>query len=68
MKHHGLDRERADPRPRSLARRLLKSMSVKQGRKYDSPASAAEIPAFIAFHHLDVSEILEPLQSFSERL
>lgn len=43
-------------------------MSVKQGKKYDSPASAAEIPAFIAFHNLDVNEILEPLDSYSKRL
>ncbi|ORY24008.1 phosphatidylserine decarboxylase-domain-containing protein [Naematelia encephala] len=46
------------------ARRLLKSLSVKQGLKYDSPASALDIPSFIAFHNLDVSEILDPLESF----
>lgn len=47
------------------ARRLLKSMSIKQGVKYDSPESARDIPAFIQFHGLDVSEILDPLDSFS---
>ena len=36
----------------------------KQGVKYDSPASAAEIPGFIAFHNLDLDEILDPLDSF----
>ncbi|WVQ98224.1 phosphatidylserine decarboxylase [Kwoniella sp. CBS 9459] len=46
------------------ARRLLKSLSVKQGLKYDSPSSAVDIPAFIAFHNLDVNEILDPLDSF----
>jgi len=46
------------------ARRLLKSLSVKQGLKYDNPASAAEIPGFIEFHRLDVNEILDPLDSF----
>lgn len=36
------------------ARKLLKSLSVKQGLKYDSEESAAEIPAFILFHRLNV--------------
>ncbi|TFK17463.1 hypothetical protein FA15DRAFT_676048 [Coprinopsis marcescibilis] len=46
------------------ARGLLKSMSIKQGIKYDDPASAAEIPGFIDFHNLDVNEIRDPLDSF----
>jgi len=46
------------------ARRLLKSMSIKQGIKYDSPESAREIPAFIAFHKLNMDEIRKPLDSF----
>lgn len=45
-------------------RGLLKSMSVKQGIKYDAPESAKDIPAFIEFHNLDTSEILDPLDSF----
>lgn len=46
------------------ARGLLKSLSIKQGIKYDSPESAREIPAFIEFHKLKVDEILDPLPSF----
>ncbi|WWC68112.1 phosphatidylserine decarboxylase [Kwoniella pini CBS 10737] len=46
------------------ARKLLKSLSVKQGLKYDSPSSAVDIPGFIAFHNLDIEEILDPLDSF----
>ncbi|KAE8540468.1 phosphatidylserine decarboxylase [Cryptococcus gattii VGV] len=46
------------------ARKLLKSLSIKQGLKYDSPASAVDIPGFIAFHNLDTNEILDPLDSF----
>ncbi|KDR72276.1 hypothetical protein GALMADRAFT_1343907 [Galerina marginata CBS 339.88] len=46
------------------ARRLLKSLSIKQGIKYDDPESAKEIPAFIDFHGLKVDEILDPLDSF----
>ncbi|KAI0706958.1 phosphatidylserine decarboxylase-domain-containing protein [Earliella scabrosa] len=46
------------------ARRLLKSLSIKQGIKYDDPESANDIPAFIAFHKLNVDEILDPLDSF----
>ncbi|KAL2159685.1 hypothetical protein VTH06DRAFT_2254 [Thermothelomyces fergusii] len=45
-------------------RRLLKSLSLKQGKKYDDPASKAEIPKFIAFHGLDMSEVLLPLHEF----
>ncbi len=48
-----------------LARRLLKSLSIKQGVKYDDPESAKGIPAFIQFHGLKVEEILDPLDSFS---
>ncbi|KAJ7634872.1 phosphatidylserine decarboxylase-domain-containing protein [Roridomyces roridus] len=46
------------------ARRLLKSLSIKQGLKYDSPESARDIPAFVEFHNLKVSEIRDPLSSF----
>ncbi|KAF2220856.1 phosphatidylserine decarboxylase proenzyme [Elsinoe ampelina] len=45
-------------------RKLLKSMSFKQGRKYDDPASAAQIPGFINFHQLDMSEVLLPTSEF----
>lgn len=48
-----------------IARGLLKSLSIKQGVKYDSPESAHEIPVFIEFHKLNVDEILDPLPSFS---
>jgi hypothetical protein len=47
------------------ARRLLKSLSIKQGRKYDDPESARDLPTFIEFHRLDVEEILDPIESFS---
>lgn len=46
------------------ARKLLKSMSIKQGQKYDSPESAREIPIFIEFHNLNIDEIKDPLDSF----
>ncbi|KAE8848449.1 hypothetical protein PTNB73_02291 [Pyrenophora teres f. teres] len=45
-------------------RKLLKSLSFKQGRKYDDPASAAEIVPFINFHQLDMSEVLLPTDQF----
>jgi phosphatidylserine decarboxylase len=50
-------------------RKLLKSLSIKQGKKYDDPASTAEIPSFIAFHQLDMSEVLlrtSEFKSFNE--
>lgn len=46
------------------ARNMLKSLSIKQGRKYDNPMSARAIPAFIKFHQLDMTEVLEPLENF----
>ncbi|KAJ5404730.1 hypothetical protein N7465_006014 [Penicillium sp. CMV-2018d] len=45
-------------------RRVLRSLSVKQGRKYDDPASASQIKDFINFHQLDMSEVLMPLDKF----
>lgn len=46
-------------------KKLFKSMTLKQGIKYDSEESAAEILPFIAFHGLDMGEVLDPLESFS---
>jgi phosphatidylserine decarboxylase len=43
---------------------MLKNLSVKQGRKFDDPASRDEIPKFIDFHRLDMSEVLLPLEQF----
>lgn len=48
------------------ARRLLKSLSIKQGIKYDSPESARDIPAFVQFHRLNIDEIALPLSEYSE--
>lgn len=43
---------------------LLKNASIKQGRKYDSPASVHAIAPFVKFHQLDLSEVLLPLNEF----
>ncbi|KAJ3043986.1 hypothetical protein HDV00_003513 [Rhizophlyctis rosea] len=43
---------------------LLRNLSVKQGRKFDSPTSAKAIKHFIAFHNLNIDEIDQPLDSF----
>ncbi|KYK56916.1 Phosphatidylserine decarboxylase [Drechmeria coniospora] len=45
-------------------RKLLKNLSIKQGRKFDDPASKEEIEKFIDFHGLDMSEVLLPLDEF----
>ncbi|KAG0129346.1 phosphatidylserine decarboxylase-domain-containing protein [Tuber indicum] len=45
-------------------KKLLCSLSVKQGKKFDNPASARDIKGFIAFHQLDLSEVLLPLDQF----
>jgi phosphatidylserine decarboxylase len=43
---------------------MLKSLSIKQGKKYDDPASASQIEGFIQFHRLDMSEVLLPMEKF----
>lgn len=48
----------------SSVRKLLKSLSIKQGKKYDDPASREEIPGFIKFHNLNMNEVLRPVEEF----
>lgn len=43
---------------------MLKGLSIKQGIKYDDPATRSEIQKFIAFHQLDMSEVLLPIDQF----
>jgi phosphatidylserine decarboxylase len=45
-------------------KKMLRSLSIKQGRKFDDPASAAQIEGFIQFHRLDMSEVLMPMDQF----
>ncbi|SCU79260.1 LAFA_0B01838g1_1 [Lachancea sp. 'fantastica'] len=46
---------------------LLKNQSIKQGKKFDSPASVKQIIPFIKFHSLDLSECEEtPYGTFNE--
>ncbi|TAQ83899.1 hypothetical protein B7494_g7780 [Chlorociboria aeruginascens] len=45
-------------------RKLLKSLSIKQGLKYDDALSRNEIQKFINFHQLDMSEVLLPVEQF----
>ncbi|KAK4048980.1 phosphatidylserine decarboxylase [Microbotryomycetes sp. JL221] len=45
-------------------RRMLESMTIKQGIKYDSPSSAREIKPFIDFHNLNMDEVLVPDEGF----
>lgn len=49
---------------RRRIKKMLRSLSVKQGRKYDDPASVSQIDGFIAFHQLDMSEVLLPRTEF----
>lgn len=45
-------------------RKMLKNLSIKQGKKFDDPASKDEIEKFIEFHGLDLTEVLLPLNEF----
>ncbi|TPX58616.1 phosphatidylserine decarboxylase [Powellomyces hirtus] len=49
---------------RRLIKNLLRNLSVKQGRKFDSPTSRKAIKHFVAFHNLPLDEVLDPLDSF----
>ncbi|KAK9351105.1 phosphatidylserine decarboxylase-domain-containing protein [Lipomyces doorenjongii] len=49
---------------RKRIRKLLASLSLKQGKKYDDIRSVRDIKPFVEFHQLDLSEILEPLDYF----
>jgi phosphatidylserine decarboxylase len=48
----------------TIVKKLLRSLSFKQGEKFDDPASAAEIASFVQFHQLDMSEVLLPMDKF----
>ncbi|CAG8450943.1 8789_t:CDS:10 [Acaulospora morrowiae] len=43
---------------------VLRSLTLKQGKKYDKPSSTKDIAPFIKFHNLNVDEVLEPQDSF----
>ena len=43
---------------------MLKTLSIKQGKKFNDPASVAQIEGFINFHRLDMSEVLLPTDQF----
>lgn len=45
-------------------KKVLRNLSIKQGKKFDDPASRDEIEKFIDFHRLDMSEVLLPLDEF----
>ncbi|KAI9295296.1 hypothetical protein K502DRAFT_324429 [Neoconidiobolus thromboides FSU 785] len=52
------------PAENSHIKRILYSMSVKQGKKFNDPNSVKEIEPFIEFHKLSREEILDPLETF----
>jgi len=45
-------------------KKMLRSLSFKQGKKYEDPASVSQIEPFINFHRLDMSEVLLPTSDF----
>ena len=45
-------------------KKMLETLSRKQGVKFDSPSSVREIEPFIRFHNLNLDEVLDPLESF----
>jgi phosphatidylserine decarboxylase len=53
-----------DSLSQTQVKRLLESMTIKQGMKFESSASVSEISPFIRFHNLDMDEVLNPITSF----
>jgi len=47
-----------------FGRDMLRKLTFNQGKKYSSVESAKEIPGFIRFHNIDMSEVLHPISSF----
>eukprot|EP01028_Stygiella_incarcerata_P003430 TRINITY_DN1682_c0_g1_i1.p1 TRINITY_DN1682_c0_g1~~TRINITY_DN1682_c0_g1_i1.p1 ORF type:complete len:757 (+),score=209.80 TRINITY_DN1682_c0_g1_i1:121-2391(+) len=45
-------------------KRLLKHMTARGEKKFNSPASVKDIKPFIELHHINTEELLEPLDSF----
>lgn len=45
-------------------KKMLRSLSIKQGKKYDDPASASQIEGFIVFHRLNMEEVQYPPEGF----
>ncbi|EGC36631.1 hypothetical protein DICPUDRAFT_77743 [Dictyostelium purpureum] len=48
----------------SQVKRLMRYLTNKTGRKYESLESVKEIAPFIKFHNLNTDEILDPINSF----
>lgn len=55
----------AGPLETRKLQKVLKKYTIKQGIKYDSPSSATQIEPFIRFHHLDMADVLLPVDKFS---
>ena len=49
----------------AIAKRLFKALSIRQGIKFDEPASRKLIPEFIRYHGISMKEILKPLEEFA---
>lgn len=47
-----------------MIQQLMQNLTEKQGRKFDDPKSVKSIPGFIAYHNLNIDEILDPIESF----
>ena len=49
----------------TLAQRLFKALSIRQGIKFDDPSSKKLIPEFIRYHGIPMEEILKPIEEFA---
>lgn len=49
----------------SSVKKIMKSMTNKQGKKYNNPASIKDIEPFIEFHQLSRDEMLETVDKFT---
>jgi len=45
-------------------RQLFHSLTLKQGRRFDDPSSARNIPDFVRYHRINLDEVAEDIASF----
>ena len=46
-----------------IAKRMLQRLTNRQAKRYNNPASLADIPKFITTYNINVDEILHPVGS-----
>jgi phosphatidylserine decarboxylase len=49
----------------AIVKRLFKALSIRQGIKFDDPASKKLIPEFVKYHEIPMHEVQRPIEEFA---